>query len=270
MTSKRIVASALLIALTIAAFGNDFIAPYNIADQFRQHLSAPPSRNFLLGTDEFGRDRFSRLIKGSGISVFCALSAAAIATGFGGVVGVAAGYAGGWVDELLAAVIDLFLSLPWLFAMLTLRSLLPLSVPAWVSVSATFLLLAAVGWAPGARLARAGAIQLRQSQFVCHARAYGCSRRRLLFVHMLPNLSPVFSAQFWSLVPVFLLAEANLGMLGLGVVAPLPSLGNMLAELKDYERIPEEPWILTPAVLLFLIVAVLHLLVSEPQKWEQE
>ena len=73
-------------------------------------------------------------------------------------------------------------------------------------------------------------------------------------VHLLPNLKPVLRAQFWIFVPVFLLTEANLGLLGLGVLEPMPSLGGMLAELQNYERIPDAPWMLTPAILLLGVV----------------
>jgi len=95
------------------------------------------------------------------------------------------------------------------------------------------------------------------------ARACGCSTPRLLRVHVLPNIRPVVVAQFWVLVPIFLLTEANLGMLGLGVTEPMPSWGNMLAELWDYDRIREMPWILAPAALLVLVVASLHVAVAQ-------
>jgi ABC-type dipeptide/oligopeptide/nickel transport system permease subunit len=84
----------------------------------------------------------------------------------------------------------------------------------------------------------------------------------LLWFHIVPNLRPVLSAQFWILVPAFLLTEANLGVLGLGIAEPTPSWGNILAELQNYPRIPESPWILAPAVLLAAVVASLHFLVS--------
>jgi len=85
---------------------------------------------------------------------------------------------------------------------------------------------------------------------------------------MLPNLKPVLSAQFWILVPAFILTEANLGVLGLGINEPVPSWGNMLAELQNYQRIPEEPWILAPAVLLVMVVGSLQLVVSQRNVWE--
>ncbi len=194
--------------------------------------------------------------------------AASIAIGAAAAIGIVAGYFGGWLDEIAGIVTDLFLSLPWLFAMLSLRALLPLDMSPWVSIAATFLLLAVVGWAPGARVVRAGAASLRNSGSIVHARAYGCGDARLLWFHMLPNLKPVLAAQFWILVPVFLLTEANLGVLGLGIAEPVPSLGNMLAELQNYQRIPEEPWILAPALLLVLVVASLQFVVSQRNIWE--
>ena len=206
---------------------------------------------------------------GTRISLLCATAAALLATALGAAIGVAAGYLGGWTDEVASAATDLFLSLPWLFALLSLRALLPLDVSPGVSIAATFLLLAVVGWASGARVVRAGAADMRKSAPVLYARAYGCSGFRLLCYHVLPNLKPVLAAQFWILLPVFLLTEANLGVLGLGIAEPLASLGNMIAELQDYDRIPEQPWILAPAVLLVLIVASLHFVVSRKQKWEQ-
>jgi ABC-type dipeptide/oligopeptide/nickel transport system permease subunit len=103
---------------------------------------------------------------------------------------------------------------------------------------------------------------MREAPPLVQARAYGCSSWRLLWIHVLPNLKPVLIAQFWILVPGFLLTEANLGVLGLGVTEPMPSLGNMLMELQNYERIPESPWILTPALLLVLIVSSLYVAVS--------
>jgi ABC-type dipeptide/oligopeptide/nickel transport system permease subunit len=270
MKAIRLIALSILISVAAVSAIADFISPYPYGEQFRQNAREPPSRRFLLGTDELGRDRLSRLLEGTRISLLCAVIAAAIATAAGGAVGIVAGYFGGWADEASSGAIDLFLSLPWLFALLSLRALLPLNISPWVSIAATFLLLAGVGWAPGARVTRASTANLRTMGPILHARAYGCGRARLLFRHVLPNLKPVLSAQFWILVPVFLLTEANLGVLGLGIAEPLPSLGNMLAELQDYDRIREQPWILAAPFVLVLVVASLHFVVPGQQQWEQE
>jgi peptide/nickel transport system permease protein len=265
----RMIALAVLAAVAIASMGADFLAPHDSAAQFREHAAEPPSHTFPLGTDDLGRDRLSRLLAGSRVSLAFAVAAALLANTLGAAVGIVAGYFGGWVQDAAGGVIDLFLSLPWLFAMLSLRALLPLGIPAWTSIAATFLLLALVGWASGARVVRASAAALRDSGPIVHARAYGCGGARLLWRHVLPNLKPVLAAQFRVLVPVFLLTEANLGVLGLGIAEPVPSLGNMLAELQNYRRIPEQPWILVPAGLLILVVASLHFAAPGRQKWEQ-
>jgi peptide/nickel transport system permease protein len=259
----------LILALTVGlSVGADWLAPHDYATQFREHANEPPSRGFPLGTDELGRDRFSRLLYGSRVSLLCAPAAALLATALAAAVGLAGGYFGGWVDEIATATTDLFLSLPWLFALLTLRALLPLNTSPWASLLATFLLLAGIGWASCARVVRAGAASMRSSGPILHSRSYGCGGIRLLWRHMLPNLRPVLFAQFQILVPVFLLTEANLGILGLGIAEPMPSLGNMLAELQNYQKIPESPWILMPAVLLVLVVASLQFVVSGRRVWE--
>jgi peptide/nickel transport system permease protein len=264
----RVIALCILALATAVSLAADLLAPHDYSEQFRQHASEAPSRSFPLGTDELGRDRLSRLLQGTRISLLCAATAASIATGAAAVIGLFAGYFGGWIDETSGALADLFLSLPWLFTLLSLRAFLPLNTSPEASVAATFLLLAAVGWAPSARVIRASVASLRNSGSIMHARAYGCGSARLLCFHILPNLKPVLSAQFWILIPAFILTEANLGVLGLGINEPLPSWGNMLGELQNYQRIPEEPWILAPALLILLVVGSLQFVVSGRNIWE--
>lgn len=264
----RVLALCILVLVAASSVAADFLAPHDYAEQFRQHANEAPSRSFPLGTDDLGRDRLSRLLQGTRISLLCATLAASLATSTAAAVGLIAGYFDGWVDEIAGVLTDLFLSLPWLFALLSLRALLPLDTSTEVSAGATFLLLAAVGWAPSARVIRANVTSLRNSRLIVHARAYGCGRARVLWLHILPNLRPVLLAQFWILVPAFILTEANLGLLGLGINEPMPSWGNMLTELQNYQRIPEEPWILAPALLLVLVVGSLQFVVSGRNIWE--
>ncbi len=264
----RVIARVILVLVAGLSLGADFLAPHDYSEQFRQHANEPPSRTFLLGTDAVGRDRLSRLLGGTRTSLLCATAAAFLATGTATAIGLLAGYFGGWVNELAGTVVDLFLSLPWLLALLSLRALLPLNTSPVASVAATFLLLAAVGWAPSARVIRAGVANLRNSGSILHARAYGCSGTRLLWFHMLPNLRPILSAQFWVLVPAFVLTEANLGVLGLGINEPMPSWGNMLSELQNYQKVPAEPWLFVPAVVLVLVVGSLQFVVSGRNIWE--
>jgi peptide/nickel transport system permease protein len=264
----RVTACFVLVVAIAVSVGAGFIAPYDYSEQFRQHAGEWPSRSFLLGTDELGRDRMSRLLEGTRISLLCAGIGAFIATGTAAAIGLVAGYLGGWIDGLAGTVIDLFLSLPWLLGLLSLRALLPLNTSPAVSVAVTFLLIAAVGWAPSARVIRASVAGLRNSSSIVHARAYGCGGTRLVWFHLLPNLRPILSAQFWVLFPAFVLTEVNLGVLGLGINEPLPSWGNMLSELQSYQKIPDQPWLLVPALLLVLIVGSLQFVVSGKNIWE--
>jgi len=175
--------------------------------------------------------------------------------------GTLAGYFGGWVDTFLMRLTDLFLSVPWLFLILTVRAVLPLNVSPFESVGITFLLLGMLGWASAARVVRSTALSLEARDFMIQARARGCGHWRLLAVHLLPNLRPVVAAQFWMSIPIFILSEANLGFLGLGVAEPLPSWGSLLSGLQSLDTLAAGPWRLAPLGLLVLVMTCFHLVV---------
>jgi len=127
----------------------------------------------------------------------------------------------------------------------------------------TFMLLGLLGWTAAARVLCASAGSLRSSDFLRQARAAGVPPFRLFWVHVLPNLRPVLCAQFWISIPVFILSEANLGILGLGVAEPLPSFGSLLKELEGLVSVGQEPWKFVPVLLLVLVVTSFQLLLSE-------
>jgi ABC-type dipeptide/oligopeptide/nickel transport system permease subunit len=251
----------LAIVLCSSAAAN-WLAPSGYARQYRQYPDAPPSRAHLLGTDELGRDRFARLLYGTRISLLLAPAAALLSTLLAALIGGLAGYLGGVWARGAMAVTDLFLSLPWLFLLITARALLPLNVSPLISVLVTFSLLGLLGWTTAARVLCASAASLRTADFVRQARAAGISAHRLFWIHMTPNLTPVLYAQFWISIPVFILSEANLGILGLGVAEPMPSWGSLLRELEGLVSIREEPWKFVPLILLVLVVMSFQLLLS--------
>jgi len=252
----RRIAIGLLAALFLIALGASLLAPAPYAQQFRNDTDHPPSHQFPLGTDELGRDRLSRLLYGMRISLLLAPAAALVSTMLAAIIGGAGAYLGGVWDRSTKLVTDLFLSLPWLFLLLTIRALLPLDIPAITSVVVTFALLGALGWAASARIVGASVRSLRESDFVLQARAAGCHPARLLIRHVLPNVKPVLLAQFWISVPLFILTEANLGMLGLGVTEPLPSWGNLLRELENYSALRHSPWLWAPLLSLLVVVSL--------------
>ena len=258
MRAARAMAVAFLIAAGLAAAAPELWAPANYATQFREAPDAPPSARFLLGSDALGRDRFSRLLYGTRVSLSLAPAAALLSCVAAGALGGVAGLAGGWVDAAILAAADLFLSLPWLFLLLIVRACLPLNVSPAASLAITFLLLGALGWAAPARVVRAAVRGLKNSGFLFQARAAGCRPWRLLWRHLLPNVMPVLLAQFWVAVPAYILAETTLGMLGLGVAEPLPSWGGLLRELEGGGAMTQ-PWLLSTAILVGAVTGAFHL-----------
>ena len=253
----------LVISLSLAA---NWLAPAGYAKQYRDVAGAVPSRDHWLGTDEIGRDRFARVLYGTRISLLLAPAAALLSTLMAALVGGLAGYLGGSWSKSAMAVTDLFLSLPWLFLLITVRALMPLNVSPLVSVLVTFLMLGLLGWTSAARVLCSTAGSLRDSDFVRQARASGIRGTRLFWIHVLPNLKPVLYAQFWISIPAFILSEANLGILGLGVAEPMPSWGSLLKELEGLVSVGEEPWKFVPLILLVVVVTSFQLVLSKQEE----
>jgi peptide/nickel transport system permease protein len=265
MSVARKLACGVLVVVVLASLGANWLAPAGYAVQFREAPNAPPSRQHLLGTDEIGRDRFSRILYGTRISLLLAPTAALLSTLMAALIGGLAGYLGGVWERLAMGVTDLFLSLPWLFLLITVRALLPLNVSPFVSVLVTFLMLGLLGWAASARVLCASARSLRNSGLLLQARALGLHGIRLFVVHVVPNLRPILLAQFWISIPVFILSEANLGILGLGVAEPMPSWGSLLKELESLTSLGEQPWKLAPLLLLVIAVTSFQLVLSREE-----
>jgi ABC-type dipeptide/oligopeptide/nickel transport system permease subunit len=263
MKFLRHTAAALLFAIFIATLFAEILVPAPYARQFRESPNALPSRTHLLGTDELGRDLFSRLLYGSRVSLLLAPAAALLSTIIAALIGGVAGYVGGWLERIALAGTDLSMSLPWLFLLLTVRAVLPLNVPSTTSLLITFALLGCFGWAASARVICAGARSLRNSDFVLQAKACGCRSGRVLLQQVLPNLRPVLYAQFLISIPVFILAEANLGILGLGVSEPMPSWGGLLRGLENWSAVQANPARLAPLLLLFVVVSFFQLVIPQ-------
>ena len=261
MTIRRL-ATVFLIIVFGAALAANFLAPYSYATQFRDVPNASASARHLLGTDVLGRDRLSRLLYGARASLLLAPAAAVVSVGLAVLIALLGALAGRWCDQLTTTAANLFLSLPWIFLLLAARALLPLNIGAGTAALVTFGLMGILSWAAPSRVMVAAVRQYLESDFVLLARASGCGHARLALVQLAPNLAPVALAQFLIATPTFLLAEANLGLLGLGIPEPMPSWGSLLGELDSFGAISANPWVLGPAFLLILVVASFHLAIS--------
>jgi peptide/nickel transport system permease protein len=249
---RRIAIMILLLvaALSLAAL---WLAP-DYATQNRDFIQQAPSKQFLLGTDELGRDNLSRLLSGLRLSLLLATAGAACSSLLALLFGALSGFAGGFLETLLLSCISVVESVPWLFLFLTVRALLPLNVSPTASIWVTFAMLAILGWTHAARVLRAAAQQFRDSEVILYARACGIGGWRLWLRQGLPALRRVSLTQFTLLIPSFILAEAGLGLLGLGVSEPLPSLGNLLRQLENRELVHANPIVLAPLAVLVIVM----------------
>ena len=224
-----------------------------------------PGRVFLLGTDDYGRDLFSRFLYGGQISLFAGFLAALLSLGLGILLGGAAGYFGWWLDSALMRGTEIFMALPWIYLLFAIRAFLPLQVGARQSF---FLLLAVIGltgWARPARLIRGVVLSSRQRDYVLAARGFGASHLYILGRHILPETSAVALTQAALLVPQYILAEVTLSFLGLGVGEPVPSWGNMLAGLQRYYVLESYWWMFSVGLALVLIFLLYHWLADALQ-----
>ena len=260
----KIVATILLLLHAAVIFAG-FLAPYDYAEQHRDHPYAAPMTRpqsgpvFLLGTDGYGRDLFSRTLYGGRISIATGIVATALALGIGLVWGTAAGFFGGWLDRVLMRGAELFLALPWLYLLLAVRAFLPLHISAVQSFFLLVAIIGSVGWVRPARLVRGAVLSLRERPYVEAARGFGAGPVYLIRRHIWPETVPLLLTQATLLIPQYILAEVTLSFLGLGVGEPAPSWGSMLADARQYHSLVAHPWMLAPgaAVLAMLLVYLL-------------
>ena len=213
-------------------------------------FGADNARIYLLGSDAFGRDQLSRLLFGGQVSLLAGLLGAAFTLLIGWCIGAAAGYYGGWCDDLLMRLAEVFLALPWLYLLFAIRAFLPLAVNPLQAFFLIVAVIAAVGWARPARLVRGIVLSAKERDFVRAARGFGASDIYLLRRHILPETSSVLLTQAAILIPQYVLAEMTLSFLGLGVPEPVPSWGNLLSNLQQYSVLVSYWWMYLPALII--------------------
>ena len=190
-----------------------------------------PNRTFLLGTDSLGRDVLIRIAFGARVSLVVGFMASALAVLIGTVIGIVAGWYGGFADRLLSRTMDVFLALPFLVFALALVAVVGPSLTISVIVIAFFC------WASVGRIVRAETLSLREREYVQAARTLGASPARIMFVEILPNVAPSVIVYTTLLIPGAIVAEATMSFLGLSVVPPTPSWGNMLSDAMAYYKV---------------------------------
>ncbi|MBV9169139.1 MAG: ABC transporter permease [Chloroflexi bacterium] len=243
--------AAFLVLIVLAAACAPLLSHYDPAKQDLLSRLDPPSASHWLGTDEVGRDVFSRLAFGARISLFVALLGTAGGVIIGTVVGLICGFFGGWTDTLLMRIVDVMYAFPGVLLVILIVSVLGPSL--WN------LILALMIWGTPtlSRIVRASVLSLKAEDYVLAARTIGANRARLMLTHLLPNAMAPIIVYATLGVAGSLLTAAGLGFLGLGVQPPTPEWGAMLSDGREY--VISAPYLVTfPGLLIFLTVLALN------------
>lgn len=221
----------IILLLLVAAVFAPLISTHNPIEGNIIERLQPPSQNHLLGTDEMGRDLFSRMIYGARISISVGIVAVGISVIIGTLLGLLSGYFGGTTDAIIMRFVDIMMCFPAFFLILMVIAFLE------PSIYNVMIVIGLTSWTGLARLVRGETLSIKERDFITAAKGLGLTQRRIIFVHILPNVvAPIIVAAVLG-VGGAILTESGLSFLGLGVQPPTPSWGNILTSGKDYIHI---------------------------------
>ncbi|WP_426445890.1 oligopeptide ABC transporter permease [Paenibacillus sp. S-38] len=239
------------ILLILCALFAPLIAPHD-PKEVTGVFSAAPSAEHYLGTDQVGRDVFSRLVYATRVSLLVGIVTIALYVTAGTLIGLLTGYYGGWLDMAVMRVTDMFMAFPFLMVTLIVVSVLG------ATMTTIILVLALFSWPGIARLVRGSVLAIKEADYVKSGVALGYSTPRILLGHILPNAAgPIIVAATFGMASA-ILSEAGLSFLGMGVQPPTPSWGNMLTDAQSLTVLTEQPWLWVPpgAMILLTVMAI--------------
>ena len=243
----------LVILLMVIALFSEQLAPYDPYEQNLMEAMQPPSTKHIMGTDQHGRDMFSRVLVGGRTSIFATLALVAVIALFGTVVGTLCGYYGGSVDSFVMRISDVCLAFPGLVFAMAVAALLG------GGISNAVLALAVISWPKYSRVARSQTLALKTAPFISAARLSGCGSNQIILRHILPNiLGPILVTAMLD-IGTMMMELAGLSFLGLGAKPPVAEWGNMMSSGRSMLQM--YPWVvLSPGIGIFISVALFNLL----------
>jgi ABC-type dipeptide/oligopeptide/nickel transport system permease subunit len=248
-----LLASVILVVLVLTALMGPFLMSYDPLAVDLDHSRQPPSRAHLLGTDNIGRDILSRVVAGARISLGVGIAASLFSLGIGTFFGLIAGYFGGRTDLALSQAFDIFLAFPSLILAIGISAIMP------PGLFSAMLAITLVSWAGFARLVRGMTLSLKEQTYIEASRAIGATTGRILFRHILPNALPLLLVAGSLRVGGFILLEAALSFLGLGVQPPTPTWGSMISLNRSF--INSAPWmVIFPGLAISVTVISFNIL----------
>ncbi len=250
-----VIGAVILIILALSAIFAPIITPFTLDEMDFEAMDSGPTAKHWLGTDELGRDIFTRLIFAGRISLTVGLVAEGISLFIGVILGAISGYYGGKIDTLIMRLVDVFSCIPFLLLAITVVAVIG------SSIYNLMIVIGVIGWSGTARLVRGEFLKLRNMEFVEGARALGATDARLIFIHMLPNaFAPILVTATLG-VGSTIMFEAALSYLGLGVQPPTPSWGNMINKANDIIIFQTKPYLwLPPGIAILLAVLSINFL----------
>ncbi|SHE55940.1 peptide/nickel transport system permease protein [Marinitoga hydrogenitolerans DSM 16785] len=214
---------------------------------------------YLWGADKFGRDMISRLIFGSRVSLTIGLLGIAITFTIGLMLGGTAGYFGGWIDEILMRFTEILMSIPSFYLLVSLSAILPSELSPSVKYILIIVILSFIGWPGMTRVIRGMTLGLKETEFIQAAVALGYPSRRIIWKHLLPNTATYVIVSATLSIPSYILGEAGLSFLGLGIREPSASWGLMLSQAQNITALTNYPWLLLPGLFIFITVLAFNL-----------
>ena len=248
-----VVSAAVIVLFILAAIFAPLLTRYEFDEMDLLNRLSAPSKKHLLGTDEAGRDVFTRMLYGARVSLLVGIVPTVASMLIGTVLGILAGYIGGHTDAVIMRIADIMLAFPsMLLAMVIMYTL-------GDGIINIFLALALVNWASVARIVRAETLKLKTSEYVEAARSIGVNRFRIMLRHILPNCIPSMIVLFTLNIPSAILSESSLSFLGIGIKAPQASWGLMASTGRQF--LYSQPWLsLSPSLAIMVIVLAFNFL----------
>ncbi len=251
----------LLIAMIVIVLAAPILAPRGPIEYDLTRKNEAPSEDYLLGTDELGRDYFARVLYGGKVSLKVGIFAVLIQVLVGALIGGLAGYYGGWVDNILMRFAEIVMSFPFMPLAITISAVLSGRVKGEQKMYIVMMIIGLLSWPGLSRMIRGQILSLREQEFILAAKALGIKDRKIIWRHLIPNTFGYIIVSATLGMAGAIMSEAGLSFLGLGVTPPVPTWGNLVQYARSLYNLQHRPWLwIPPGLCIFITVMSINLI----------